>query len=283
MGTTSIPEPPLPPGFSAELPGRGKTFYRHLDGPAGAPTVLLLHGWTATADLNWFRLYKPLAEHYRVIAPDHHGHGGGHRSRHIFRLETAADDAVALCRQLGIHEALVVGYSMGGSVAQHVWRRHRAFTRGLVLAATAAEYAETDREHRRFQILRALGIAARYVPDPVRDRIADRAFLDRKRGVWQPWAVREVSRHDWATVAQAGGSLGTFKARQWLADIDVPTAVIVTTQDSVVPTRRQQALAELVPNAQVHTIAADHDACFEHVDEFAPLLLASLRHAASRI
>ena len=46
-------------------------------------------------------------------------------------------------RLFGIDEAIVVGYSMGGSVAQHVWRRHRAFTKGLVLAATAAE----DRHH----------------------------------------------------------------------------------------------------------------------------------------
>jgi len=279
---TNIPVPPLPPGFSAELPDRGTTFYRHLQGPAGAPTVLLLHGWTATADLNWFRLYEPLAEHYHVIAPDHHGHGSGHRSRDIFRLETAADDAVVLCRLLGIEEALVVGYSMGGSIAQHVWRRHRSFTRGLVLAATAAEYAETDREHRRLQTLRAIGIASRYIPSVISDRIADRVYLDKKRGQWEPWAIREVSRHDWATVAQAGGTLGTFKARRWLADIDVPTSIIVTTEDTVVPPRRQQVLVDLIPNVQVHTVAADHDACFAKVDEFTPALLASLRHAASR-
>lgn len=276
-----IPVPPLPPGFSAALPGRGTTFYRHLEGPPGAPTVLLLHGWTATADLNWFRLYEPLAEHYRVIAPDHHGHGGGHRSRAIFRLESAADDAVALCQLLGIGEALVVGYSMGGSVAQHVWRRHRAFTRGLVLAATAAEFAETDREHRRLQTLRAIGIASRFIPQPIANRLADRVFLDKKRGVWEPWAVREVSRHDWATVAQAGGSLGTFKARNWLADIDVPTSVILTTEDTVVPPRRQQVLIENIPNVAVHQVAGDHDACFARADLFAPALLASLRHAAS--
>ena len=40
---------------------------RTIDGPPGAPTVLLLHGWTATADLNWFHCYEPLGEHYRVV------------------------------------------------------------------------------------------------------------------------------------------------------------------------------------------------------------------------
>ena len=85
-----------------DLPGRGTTIVRTLNGPVGAPTVVLLHGWTATADLNWFTCYKPLAEHYRVVALDHRGHGRGIRSRKAFRLEDCADDAVAVCDVLGI-------------------------------------------------------------------------------------------------------------------------------------------------------------------------------------
>ena len=52
--------PPLPPGRIVELPGRGTTFVREADGPAGAPTVVLLHGWSVDADLNWFACYGPL-------------------------------------------------------------------------------------------------------------------------------------------------------------------------------------------------------------------------------
>ena len=97
------PDPPvLPPGAAMELPGRGTTYVRRLEGPPDAPTVLLLHGWTASADLNWFTCYAPLAEHYRVIALDHRGHGRGIRSRKTFRLEDCADDAVAVCDVLGI-------------------------------------------------------------------------------------------------------------------------------------------------------------------------------------
>jgi pimeloyl-ACP methyl ester carboxylesterase len=78
-----------------ELPGRGTTFVRSLPGPPGAPTLVLLHGWTASADLNWFRCYEPLGEQYRVLALDHRGHGKGIRSKKTFRLEDCADDAVA--------------------------------------------------------------------------------------------------------------------------------------------------------------------------------------------
>jgi pimeloyl-ACP methyl ester carboxylesterase len=47
-------------GHDVELPGRGRTFVREVAGPPGAPTVILLHGWTATADLNWFTCFAPL-------------------------------------------------------------------------------------------------------------------------------------------------------------------------------------------------------------------------------
>src|SRR5262249_60031042 len=110
--------------------------YRELAGPPGAPAIVLLHGWTATADLNWFMCYEGLAEHYRVIAPDHRGHGRGIRSRRSFRLRDCADDAAALCAALGIEQYVAVGYSMGGIVAQLMWHRHRDAVRGLVLAAT---------------------------------------------------------------------------------------------------------------------------------------------------
>ena len=130
--------PNLPPGAALHLPGRGTTFVRTLDGPPGAPTVLLMHGWTASADLNWFQCYRPLAEHYRVVALDHRGHGRGIRSRRVFRLEDCADDAVAVCDVLGIDQFIPVGYSMGGPIAQLTWRRHRRRVAGLVLCATAA-------------------------------------------------------------------------------------------------------------------------------------------------
>ena len=43
-----VTEPPLPRGERVVLPGRGTTFVRRIQGPPGAPTVLLLHGWIAS-------------------------------------------------------------------------------------------------------------------------------------------------------------------------------------------------------------------------------------------
>ena len=54
----------LPPGRLIDIPGRGQTFIREVQGPDNAPTLILLHGWTATADLNWFTCFEELGKHF---------------------------------------------------------------------------------------------------------------------------------------------------------------------------------------------------------------------------
>src|SRR6266436_4733441 len=85
----------LPFGHRVELPDRGTTFVRRVEGPPGAPTLLLLHGWVASAGLNWFRVVDPLGAHFNLVAPDLRGHGRGLRTPSVFRLADCADDCAA--------------------------------------------------------------------------------------------------------------------------------------------------------------------------------------------
>ncbi|HQV58293.1 MAG TPA: alpha/beta fold hydrolase, partial [Ilumatobacteraceae bacterium] len=104
--------PWTPPGSSLTIPGRGEIFYRyHRHADASRPTLILLHGWTATGDLQFFTAYQALAERYSFVVVDHHGHGRGIRNPQPFALEDAADDAAAVLRHLGISQAIAVGYS----------------------------------------------------------------------------------------------------------------------------------------------------------------------------
>ncbi|MBO0728737.1 MAG: alpha/beta hydrolase, partial [Acidimicrobiaceae bacterium] len=136
--------PPLPRGRFVEVPARGRVWvWDHPCQPKSgeaaepSPTVLLLHGWTSTAALNWFRCFGPLSREFRVVAPDQRGHGRGIRSWRPFRLEDCADDMAALVRALGTGPVILAGYSMGGPIAQLVWRRHPDVVRGMVLCATS--------------------------------------------------------------------------------------------------------------------------------------------------
>lgn len=255
------------------LPGRGTTFYREIEGPPGAPVLFLLHGWTATADLNWFTCYRSLGEYFRVIAIDHRGHGRGIRSSRPFRLSDCADDVAVLADQLGVSTFIPVGYSMGGTVAQLLWKRHEHRVRGLVLAATAGHFVSSRQERAAFLALSGVGTIARFTPKPARDWISDRLYLSRKTMTWQPWAAQQLAAHEWRQILEAGAALGNYDSRKWLPTIDVPTGIIVTTQDQVVSTRRQRTLARLVPAARVWELEANHDAVFANADRFVPILV----------
>ena len=269
--------PSLPPGRRIELPGRGHTFVRELAGPVGAPTILLLHGWTASADLNWFRCYSSLGRDYRVVALDHRGHGRGIRSRRPFRLRDCADDAAALVEELGVGPVIAVGYSMGGPVASLLWRRHPEVVRGLVLCATARTFAARPQERVSFAALGGLALAARAVPDAMRRRLAQRFIGTRTddRSI-EGWVVEEMHRNDWKAVLEAGNALGRYDARNWIGEVDVPAAVVVTTRDGVVAPARQLALARSMPGSSVFPVDGDHTVCVTNPGRFLPALHGAL-------
>jgi pimeloyl-ACP methyl ester carboxylesterase len=280
-------ELPIPYGRRVHLPGRGTTFVRELDGPPGAPTVILVHGWIASGGLNWFTTFGPLAERYHVIAPDLRGHGRGIRSRRRFRLADCADDIAALAAVLKIDSAIVVGYSLGGPVAQLVWRRHPELVDGLVLAATGDCFVDRTRDRVIFtsMMLAAAGLAggagyALGIP-----RVGERFTpITRDRGrarTIERWALDEMRRHDWRTVFSAGRALGSYDARAWIGSIDVPTAVLVTMGDSALPPAGQLAFAGRIPGASVHPIEGGHTICASTA--FAVPLVQACRSVAGRI
>ncbi len=275
-------KPHLPPGAAMHLPGRGTTFVRTMAGPPKAPTVLLLHGWTASCDLNWYTCYRPLSRHYRVVALDHRGHGRGIRSRKPFRLEDCADDAMAVCDVLGIDRVIPVGYSMGGPVAQLIWKRHRERVRGLVLCATAPYFITSREERMGFLGLSGLARLARLTPTQARQWLTEQVYLQRKTEEWEPWAIQEAALHDWRMVLEAGKEIGKFNSREWIGDVDVPTSTLITMRDKVVPVRRQVRLFEAIPKAEAFRVDGDHDAVVANADRFVPTLLRAVHSVVER-
>lgn len=266
-GIGAVPGPPLPLGRRIELDGRGTTFARVVPGPADGPTVVLLHGWLASGGLNWFQTFDSLRGAYGIVAPDLRGHGRGIRSRRRFRLADCADDVAALLDHLGCGPAIVVGYSMGGPVAQLLWQRHRDQVAGLVFVATSSSFVAGMRE--RFIFTSAMAAAAggtragqqvtRLPIRAIRERIPTDA--PGRPASMGRWAAAEMRRHNVRTILEAGQAVGNYNARRWVGDIDVPTACVVTTKDLAIKPSEQGRLAFAIPGATIHRLEDGHTAC----------------------
>ena len=267
-------EPTLPSGRWIELPQEGRLFVREIDGPPGAATVMLLHGWTATSDLNWFTSFRSLGARFRVVAFDHRGHGRGLRTRRRFRLVDCADDAADVASALGIERFVAAGYSMGGAVATLLWQRHRARVDGLVLCATASTFFDTRAERVRLGLLDPISLATRAMPPRGAQRLYERiVWTQTRERNYQPWMIDQIRSCHPRAMLEAGAELGRFDSRPWRSQIDVPTSVVVMTRDSLVPTSRQDALAGAIPRAERFTVDGDHVACISRAEAFVPSLI----------
>jgi pimeloyl-ACP methyl ester carboxylesterase len=275
-----IDPPTLLPAQLVRIPSRGEFFiryFRHSD--AHAPVVMLLHGWTASSDLNFFTAYDELKSFATVIGVDHRGHGRGLRPDVRFSLEDCADDAAALCRALGVDSAIAVGYSMGGPIAMLMAQRHPGLVSGLVLQATALEWSGTARERTRFKVSRLIGPITRRLIRPSTIRFIFSRHIHKRHPLrcHLGWMMSEWRRNDPLHMAEAGRAISRFDARPWVGGLGVPIAVVVTTKDRLVPPHKQHALATAA-NAHVVTLEGDH---FVNVD--APTQFSAATSRAVRL
>ena len=196
-----------------------------------------------------------------MVALDHRGHGRGIRSQKTFRLEDCADDAVAVARRARHRPFIPVGYSMGGPVAQLIWRRHRergrrpgAVRDGGVLLDVAARSGSGSSALR----------AGRHRPAHAGagDAVADRPVLPAAQGE-EVGAVGDGARRRTTTGAwcsrRAGRSAASRRV-EWIGEIDVPTSTSSRCATASCRFGRQTALFEAIPDAEAFRVDGDHDA-----------------------
>lgn len=283
--SSPVPQVTIPEGRWLELPLRGRTWLTDLPGPTpDAQAVILLHAVGCTGLLTYFPALEELNKRFRVITFDQRWHGRGITSDH-FSIHDCADDVAALIIELDLNRPIVAGYSMGGVIAQRVWRQHPDKIGGLVLAATTDHFRTKGTERAFHQgmewsmgALRALSRAK--VVGAAARRTAE--FLDVGPTDTGQWALNEWrSTSPWA-VAEAVAVLGRHHSTPWLNKIDVPTAVVATSRDKVFPLEKQRAMAARIPGATVHESPTGHAGCVLEADKFVPVFVEAMSTVAAR-
>ena len=122
-------------------------------GPADAPVVVLLHGYSADRVV-WVRFARHLLRDHRVVVPELAGHGAsGFTPGAGYSAPAQAARVAALLDRLGIDAAHVAGNSMGGFVAASLAVEHPHRVRSLLLSdavgVTSPEPSESDLQIRQ--------------------------------------------------------------------------------------------------------------------------------------
>lgn len=208
------------------------------------PTVLLLHGFTANAELNWFGpgIAQQIAgAGYTVIAPDFRGHGQSQApdGTQSWPVDALARDQIALIAHLGQTPHAIVGYSLGSITALRLHLLSRQGTR-LVLGGVGDSVADefnTDRNDAfRAGLLAEINGQGNAQTAPLRARAK-------------------------ATGGTLEGYLGALSSRTYtpadlLATFNVPTLVLTGNED--LDNGSGSALAELIPGARHEGLTGTH-------------------------
>jgi pimeloyl-ACP methyl ester carboxylesterase len=255
--------------------------YRELGPATDVPVIFLTH-LAAVLD-NWdFRVVDGIAARHRVIAFDNRGVGasGGSTPNTI---EAMAHHAVAFIRALGLEKVDLLGFSMGGMIAQLIAAEEPQLVRKVILAGTGpAGGAGITKVTRlaHFDTLRGLLT----LQDPKQflfftrtpaGRRAGKAFLARLK-------ERRVNRDERISLRSYGAQLKAIHrwGQHTPADLSVihqPVLVANGQSDRMVPTSNSFDLAQRLPNADLVIYPdAGHGGIFQFHEQFVDKALAFL-------
>jgi len=260
----------------------GREEHERLDGRAPQrDPLLLIMGLGATLEW-WNRLRPLLASRFRTILFDNRGVGRSDVPPGPYSIPMMADDASAVLEAAGVASAHVVGFSMGGCIAQELVLRHPARVRSLVLGCTSCGGRD----------------AVPAAPE-VRAALTSRANMSREEAMWTmaPYTFdastpREVIAGEFALRLRATVSNDGFFAqleaiRVWpgslsrLGAVSAPTLVIHGETDQLVPPENGRILARAIPHATLDMLPrASH---IFMTDQFEPASQAILAFLVQRI
>jgi pimeloyl-ACP methyl ester carboxylesterase len=270
--------PKIPEDRFVELRGRGNALVRTAAGPAGALPVVLLHGWTWTADLTWAETYEPLSWSHPVIAPDLRFHGRGLRDGDRFRLADATDDVIELLDLLGVERAVLAGFSLGGVVAVDAAARHPDRVAGIVVGSAAACYTDLPRDRAVWRTLRLMRpAAARGFQLDLSARYFNHSYrscpeLNERWG----WVREELARTSLTDMLIAADGIRRVDLRPQLANgIACPAEYLLCTRDRVCRPSLQRDFAQQI-GARVTAVDADHDLPIVDPRGFAELFIGAI-------
>jgi len=220
----------------------------------GEPLVLIM-GYTLRGGCG-SELRDRLAGEYRVIVPDNRGTGRSDKPEIPYTTKMMAGDVAGLLDVLGIGVANVIGYSMGGQIAQEFALNYPDRLNSLILAATSCGGREAVHPVPEDMAVifnpELLNMSVEEATHATLPLTWDKEFVEQNPTVIDRYIA---TRCEYPTPPQAiksqQNSLMTFSSYDRLPDIKVPTLVIVGTKDRLMRCENSKLLASRIPGAEL--------------------------------
>ncbi len=211
-----------------------KNYYE--DHGEGEP-IVLVHGWLCSSKF-WQRNVPELAQAFRVVTVDLRGHGNSSKSLTGHTIRQYAADVRAVIEHLGLQEAVLIGWSLGGPVAVSYYEQYGADARVKALGIVDATLfpfspaAWNSHPLRNYNYDAMNAVFADYCANPRKFAIGftTRMFRQKPSDTDMDWVVTEMMKTPpWIAVAVYSDFVMSDYARA-LPTIKVP--VIVFAADS---------------------------------------------------
>jgi poly(3-hydroxyoctanoate) depolymerase len=203
---------------------RGLTVRMRVEGN-GEP-LLLLNG--LTRPLESWRAFAESLRGRTLICFDAPGVGGSPTPILPLSISTLAALAAAMLDEVGVERCDVLGFSLGGAIAQELAVSAPGRVRGLVLASTSCGVGAIA------------GNSAR--------------IASRQRSDARDWPRPDPLGALWHSLA-----ISSWSSVPYLGAIRAPTLVVCGSRDRVVPPANSALLARRIPDAELATLPAGHD------------------------
>lgn len=247
----------------------GQRLYYEIEGEGDD---LLLIGGLGQDITGWVFQIPRFIQHYRVIAFDNRDVGRSSEAKGPYTITDMADDAAGFMDALGINRAYVLGYSMGGSIAQELVLRHPEKVRKLILACTTGQLA-------RYQV--NIFAPIRFIREKDTDgkmlvtqqlfMTMTREFLKLKKAMNMMFEMMlhpPFPQSNEAFSRQIDAS-NTFDVLDSLGSVKISTCVLAGNQDILIPPWIAKELADAIPGARFQILEdGGHGLLFEIPEKF---------------
>ena len=246
------------------------------------PPLLMIAGFRRSRVVWYEPFIDRLAQRFTLLLFDNRGTGRSDKPEDGYSIEAFADDAAGLLQAVGIPSAHVLGFSMGGMIAQRLATRHPRRVRGLVISGSGCggeKFVKADAEI--WELLRLIPndkmdlkeVAFRQLPAYFTEgfRTAKKDFLG---GYFQK--LNAVPTPNFA-VRGHRKAIETFDGVAEMAAIKAPTLVLTGDSDRLMVPENSDVLARGIPGAELCVLEnAAHFFFVEKPEESADVVIRFL-------